>query len=81
MNFYLNLLDDKVRMEKENPSIGIILCAEKNSVVVDYALKGINKPIAVSEYQLQKSVPPKLKRKLPSAKELTALIKSEFKEM
>lgn len=33
MNFYLNLLDDKARMEKENPSIGIILCAEKNSVV------------------------------------------------
>lgn len=80
MNFYLNLLDDKARMENENPSIGIILCAEKNSVVVDYALKGIDKPIAVSEYQLQKSVPRKLQRQLPSAKELTELIKNEFKE-
>ena len=44
MNFYLNLLDDKVRMKDENPSIGIILCAEKKSVEVEYALKGINKP-------------------------------------
>lgn len=79
MNFYLNLLDDKVRMEEENPSIGIILCAEKNSVEVDYALKGINKPIAVSEYQLQKSVPRQLQKQLPSAKELAALIKEEFK--
>jgi predicted nuclease of restriction endonuclease-like (RecB) superfamily len=79
MNFYLNLLDDKVRLADENPSIGIILCAEKNSVEVEYALKGINKPIAVSGYQLEKSIPKILQKQLPSAKELAAFIKTEFK--
>jgi predicted nuclease of restriction endonuclease-like (RecB) superfamily len=80
MNFYLNLLDDHVRMKDENPSIGIILCAEKNSVEVDYALKGIDKPIAVAEYKLKKSVPKKWQRQLPSAKELTEIIREEFKK-
>ncbi len=79
MNFYLNLLDDMVRMSDENPSIGIILCAEKNSVEVDYALKGIEKPIAVAEYQLKKSIPKALKGQLPSVKELTELIMREIK--
>ena len=79
MNFYLNLLDDKVRMQDENPSIGIILCATKNSVEVEYALKGIAKPIAVAEYELKKSVPQKLQKQLPSAKELQDVIKSELK--
>ncbi len=80
MNFYLNLLDDKVRMKDENPSIGIILCAEKKSVEVEYALKGINKPIAVAEYQMKKSVPKKLQKQLPSVKELTEIIREEFKK-
>ncbi len=79
MNFYLNLLDDHVKLANENPSIGIILCAEKNSVEVEYALKGINKPIAVSEYELRKTIPKKLQKQLPSTKELTDLIKVEFK--
>ena len=79
MNFYLNLLDDMVRMPDENPSIGIILCAEKNSVEVDYALKGIEKPIAVDENQLKKSIPKALKGQLPSVKELTELIMREIK--
>ncbi len=81
MNFYLNLLDDRFRMKDENPSIGIILCAEKTSVKVEYALKGIDKPIAVAEYQLKSSVPKALQRQLPSAKELTDIIKEEFKKM
>ncbi len=80
MNFYLNLLDDTVRMKDENPSIGIILCAEKNMVEVDYALKGINKPIAVSQYELTKKIPRLLQKQLPTAKELIAVIKSEFKK-
>jgi predicted nuclease of restriction endonuclease-like (RecB) superfamily len=80
MNFYLNLLDDRVKLKDENPSIGIILCAEKNSVEVEYALKGIDKPIAVAEYQLAKSVPKVLQKQLPSAKELAEFIKTELKK-
>lgn len=80
MNFYLNLLDTKIKLPDENPSIGIILCAEKNSVEVDFALKGIDKPIAVSEYQLQKTIPKKWQKQLPTAQELAAVIKAEFKK-
>ena len=67
MNFYLNLLDDLVKKEYENPSIGIILCATKDHVDVEFALRGIDKPIGVAEYQLQ----------LPK-KELKQLIEREF---
>jgi len=52
MNFYLSLLDRLERGENENPSIGIILCAEKDHVDVELALEGITKPIGVADYQL-----------------------------
>lgn len=53
MNAYLNILDRQERAADENPSIGIILCANKDNVDVEIALHGINKPIGVAEYQLQ----------------------------
>lgn len=79
MNFYLNLLDERVKMEGENPSIGIILCAEKDHIEVEYALKGIEKPIGVANYQLTKSLPKKLTGQLPSAKELEKRITNELR--
>jgi hypothetical protein len=51
MNFYLSLLDKLEKAQDENPSIGIILCAEKDHVEVEMALQDINKPIGVAEYQ------------------------------
>jgi predicted nuclease of restriction endonuclease-like (RecB) superfamily len=52
MNHYLGLLDDQVKMTDENPSIGIILCAEKNHVEVEVALRDFHKPIGVAEYKM-----------------------------
>jgi predicted nuclease of restriction endonuclease-like (RecB) superfamily len=52
MNFYLGLLDDTVKQEDENPSIGIILCADKNHVEVEIALRNFNKPIGIADYRL-----------------------------
>nr|WP_262891176.1 DUF1016 domain-containing protein [Sphingobacterium griseoflavum] len=52
MNLYLSLLDKLERGENENPSIGIILCADKDHLDVEIALQDINKPIGVAEYQL-----------------------------
>ncbi|MCL2144612.1 MAG: PDDEXK nuclease domain-containing protein [Endomicrobia bacterium] len=52
MNFYLGILDDKVKIKGENPSIGIILCADKDKVDVEIALRDINKPIGVADYKL-----------------------------
>ena len=62
MNFYLNLLNDTVKMPDENPSIGIILCADKDHLDVEIALQDVGKPIGVAEYQL---LLPKDKRKRP----------------
>jgi hypothetical protein len=52
MNYYLSILDRTERQEGENPSIGIILCAEKDHVDVELALEGMTKPIGVADYQL-----------------------------
>lgn len=52
INYYLSILDRTERHEDENPSIGIILCAEKDHVDVELALEGVNKPIGVADYQL-----------------------------
>ena len=49
MNFYLNLLDDYVREPNENPSVGIILCTERDYFEVEYTLRGLNKPVGVSD--------------------------------
>ena len=68
MNFYLGLLDRFEKQENENPSIGIILCADKDQMDVEISLQDINKPIAVSDYQL-----------LLPTKELEALILEELK--
>ncbi|MCK4329122.1 DUF1016 family protein [candidate division WOR-3 bacterium] len=70
MNFYLNLLDDLVRLPEENPSIGIILCKDRDRLVVEYALRGIRKPIGVSKYRLTKKLPKKFAKSLPSPEEL-----------
>jgi hypothetical protein len=70
MNYYLNLLDDHVKEKDENPSIGIILCAERDRIDVEYALRGINKPLGVAEYSFTKKLPLKYSRALPSSEEL-----------
>lgn len=70
MDFYLNLLNEKERAPDDAPSIGIILCAEKDSLEVEFALKSKTNPIGVAEYQLQTALPAKLRGKLPTAKQL-----------
>ena len=75
MDFYLNLLNDKERAPDDQPSIGIILCAEKDDVEVEFALKTKTNPIGVAEYQLQPKLPHQFKGRLPSAKQLTDAVR------
>ncbi len=74
MQFYLAALDDTVRAKNENPSIGIILCKEKNRAVVEYTLKESNKPIGIAEYKIAKSVPKNLKGALPTPEQIAILL-------
>lgn len=78
MNFYLNLLDEFVKESNENPSIGIILCGERRQFDVEYALRGIDKPIGVAGYELTRELPEKLKKVLPDPKELEEKILFEL---
>jgi len=74
MNFYLNALNKQVKLSDENPSIGIILCKEKNNTIVEYSLADINKPIGVSTYKLTSKLPQKLKKYLPKPDDLMNII-------
>jgi len=75
MDFYLNLLNDRERAPEDRPSIGIILCAEKDSLEVEFALKTKTNPIGVAEYELQASLPAEFRGKLPTARQLTAALR------
>ncbi len=70
LNFYLSAVDDLIKDEMDNPSIGIILCKTKDKVLAEYSLRDINKPIGVSDYLLTHAVPEELKSSLPSIEEL-----------
>ena len=74
MQFYLTALDRQVRMEGENPSIGIILCKEKKRTIVEYALSDAVKPIGVATYRIFKKLPDELKGQLPSPEEIAKLL-------
>jgi predicted nuclease of restriction endonuclease-like (RecB) superfamily len=78
MDFYLNLLNDKEKGHGDNPSIGIILCAEKDSLEVEFSLKTKTNPIGVAEYQLVPRLPRQLKGKLPTERQLLEVLKDEI---
>ena len=77
MQFYLTALDRQVREESEKPSIGIILCKEKNRTVVEYALHDAGKPMGVATYHISKQLPKELKGQLPSPQEIARLLEIE----
>lgn len=72
MNFYLSVVDDLLRKPGDNPSIGLLLCKTKDKVIAEYALRDINKPIGISQYEtaLLESLPDELKGSLPSIEEI-----------
>lgn len=77
MNFYLSAVDDLLRHEKDEPSIGLILCKSKNKFIAEYALRDMRKPIGVSEMQLIEKLPENLKGSLPTIEELEKELNGE----
>ena len=76
MDFYLNLLNDKERAPEDQASIGIILCAEKDDIEVEFALKTKANPIGVAEYQLKARLPAEFKGRLPTARQLANAVRA-----
>jgi len=68
MEFYLNLLNDTVKLPKENDAIGIIICKNKKRTIVEYALKTSVHPIGVSTYSISPALPESYKNILPDGK-------------
>ena len=78
LNFYINVVDDKLRGENDNKTIGLLLCKGKDEVVAQYALTGYDQPIGISDYQLSKAIPENLKSALPSVEEVEEELASFF---
>lgn len=74
LNFYLNVLNDTQRLPHENPSIGIVLCREKNDTIVEYAIQGTENPMGVSTYRISTEMPQQLRDVLPDEDQLRRLL-------
>ena len=75
LNFYLNILNDKIKMPHENPAIGILLCTDKDNIEVEYSLLNTNQPMGVATYTTQATLPQELKDALPSKDKLIEQLK------
>lgn len=81
LNFYVNAIDKQLKGEKDNPTIGILLCKTPNETVVKYSLQGIESPIGVTNYQFEKALPASVKSELPTVEELENEIEQSYKEL
>ena len=79
MNFYLSAVDDMLRQNGDNPSIGLILCKSEVGIVAEYALRDIAKPIGLAEYKIAESLPDNLKTALPTIEEIEAVLSRKIK--
>lgn len=70
LGFYLTAVDEQVKAPEDGPTIGLLLCKSKNSIVAEYALRDTNKPMGVAEYQLTETLPKDLEANLPSIEQI-----------
>jgi hypothetical protein len=80
LNFYLSAVDSLVKMPDDNPTIGLLLCKEKNNVEVEFSLRDMSKPIGVSEYIVTPDLPDNLKSSLPTIEEIEEQLKENDNE-
>ena len=74
LQFYLAVVNDKLRLPDENPAIGIILCKSKDKTIVEYSLRASMSPIGVAEYKTVSTLPEELKGELPSPAQVAILM-------
>jgi len=78
MDFYLNVLNEKERAPTDNPSIGIILCAQKDDLDVEFSLKSKGNPIGVASYRLTSKLPKEFRGQLPTERQLLTVVKESM---
>ena len=80
MNFYCSVVDDRLKHETDQPTIGLILCQTKDRILAEYALRDIHKPIGISDYELTRSLPENLKSSLPTIEEIETELQREIED-
>ena len=80
MSFYVAAVDNLLRSDRDEPTIGIILCKSKDKTTVEYALQGNVQPIGVSTYRLRSQLPPNVRDSLPTIEQLEAELVSAVEE-
>ncbi len=80
MNFYCSVVDNCLRHESDQPTIGLILCQNKNSILAEYALRDIHKPIGIADYDFTRALPTELASSLPSVEQIEAELQHELEE-
>jgi len=70
MNLYLSAIDDSLKTEAENPTIGLLLCKSKSEIIAEYALRGMTQPIGIAEYEINNAIPKEIKTELPTIEEI-----------
>jgi predicted nuclease of restriction endonuclease-like (RecB) superfamily len=81
INFYVNVIDDKLPRPHDNPTIGIILCRSKKKAIVEYSLQGMTQPISVSTYRTTAALSEEFKQQLPSVEDLQHEIETVVAEL
>ena len=79
MNFYCSAVDETLKHQTDAPSIGLILCQGKDKLFAEYALRDINKPIGISDYELTRMLPNNLKSSLPSIEDIETELSEKLK--
>ena len=77
LNFYLSAIDSQLRHEQDNPSIGLVLCKDKDKIEAEYSLRDIQKPIGISEYVLTQALPENFRSQLPSIEQIENQLETE----
>lgn len=81
MGFYIAAVDNMLRSDRDDPTIGIILCKSKEKTIVEFALQGNQQPIGVSTYQIQSQLPENFQDKLPTIEQLEMEISSVVEDI
>jgi len=72
LNFYISAVDSQIKSQNDNPTIGIMICKSKNDTIVEYALRDLQKPLGISEYELTEVLPEELESSLPTIEQIEA---------
>lgn len=79
LNFYLSAVDTLLKEKEDQPTIGLLLCRDKNNIEAEFSLRDLNKPIGISEFQLTEILPEELKSSLPTIEEIENELKNQIK--